>query len=150
MIKTLEICYLGSLTKSKGKAYRFKVTRIQEGVSVNTDPKTFTNLFLSFKKVPIPQELRIGDYLTVTTEDDAVFNNFKICTSPKNPLPIDEILTASAEEITKKEERKALLASRLAREDVDYHIKQIKRSMMFFSSSEKAAFALYVYQRLFK
>lgn len=137
------------------KCSKFRITQILE----ITDP-SLPALEIPEKDFPIPptltfgrcviKDLKIGDYVTATSENDKQFTNFQRCTSPANRLSDDEILTYSMQEKAKMLEKKALNTFRTGTDDVDAYIDKIRNAMWNLTKSERAAFALYIYQRLSK
>ena len=153
-MKKYEICYLGGRYGMK-RSYKFRITQIIEGIDPKADciiipesnfpvPPTLT-----FGKCPI-NKLRVGDYLTVETEDDKTFKNFQRCFNPEKPLDTSLIRKASAEETANMLEKQAMTASHLSTKDTEYYIVKLKNAMSQLSITQRRAFALYVHQTLLR
>lgn len=148
------MCYLGGRYGSK-RSYKFRIIQITE-----IDDQFLTILTIPEKDWPQPstltfghvavKNLRVGDYLRAETEDDKQFKNFQRCIDPSNPIPISDILKASAEEKAGMLEQRAVNKLRDSTQDVDSLIDQLKSAMWDLSPSKRKSFALYVYLRLSK
>jgi len=140
-MKTFELCYLGNASGS----HRFRVTQIT--IDGQPDDKGCGDLF--FKK-PILKSLTIGAYALADTEDENTFKNWRRAYSPEKPLDADVISQFSIETIAKRAEKRANDSAKLSSPTADNIIEQLRDNMFMLSRAERAAFAMYVYQKLIK
>lgn len=153
MIKTYETCYLGKVANTTiGIAHKFKVTQIVEVSEENPSGKILETIqipYLIFKNTPI-KGLEIGDYLSMETENNSQFKKWRRCLRPSARLSDEEIFQYVIEEKAIAMERKALAEFRHDKIRLERILKRVKTAMEDLSPSQKAAFALYVYQYLLK
>jgi len=152
MIKIYDLCFVGNISANIGRVFKFKVTQITEitdpslpGLILDSIPRPY----LVFQKCNI-KDLQIGDYLTVETEDDNSFKNWKRTLHPPKRLEDDEIFQYVVEDKAKKMERKALTEFRQGQIRLDRILKRVKEAMIELTPSQRSAFALHVYQYLLK
>jgi hypothetical protein len=139
-MKTFELCYLGFTT-----SHRFRVTQVTEDGNVLDG--AWGDLY--FKK-PILKGLWIGAYCTADTDDETTFKSWKQIPKANAPLDQNIITEFSIENRARLAKANALKFAKVATRDMDALIKEMRECMFMLDRSEKAAFAMYVYQMLSK
>lgn len=151
--KVYEMCFLGRFARRHEltMSYWFRPTQVTEitdpslpGLVLDEKPGDF-----AFAK-PIIKSLSIGDYVTAETENGKTYKDWKRCHKPQVRLADDVILAFSVEDRARKAEANALRFSQMTTRNVDKLVEEIRDCMYAVSRSERAAFAMYVYQQLMK
>lgn len=154
-MRIYELCFVKEMNGNLGRNYQFQVTQVTEITDLTLpglvlDSKEHNILpFLNFKN-QILKGIKIGDYLTGETENDTSFNKFQRCLNPSNPIPEEQIMKYLVEHRARLEEKKNLSRFRKNHNYPDRLISKLQGYTWSLSRSEKAAFALYVYQSLYK
>ena len=140
-MKTFELCFLGNATGS----YKFRTTQVMEAGAVIDQRLTD----LSFKK-PILKGMTIGDYILVDTDDENSFKNWRYTHKPAAPLADAIVLQFSIEHRAKLAAAQALKGARKEVRNAEAVVAELRGNIFMLNRSERAAFAMWVFNQLTK